>query len=111
MKYNHSTPLGQDWAGHVDVENAYSWDPARQVAGVSERDVLGVEAPLWSETLQTIADIDFMAFPRLPGYAEIGWSQPNGRHWNEYKDRLGAHAPRLVAMGVNFYRSPKVAWL
>lgn len=111
MKYNGSTPLGQDWAGHVDVENAYSWDPARQVAGVTESDVLGIEAPLWSETLQTIADIEFMAFPRLPGYAEIGWSQPNGRHWNEYKDRLGAHAPRLVAMGVNFYRSPKVAWL
>jgi hexosaminidase len=110
MKYNAQTPLGQDWAGYVDVENAYSWDPATQVTGVSENDVLGVEAPLWSETLQSIDNIEFMAFPRLPGYAEIGWSQTTGRNWKEYRIRLGAQSPRLTAMGVNFYRSPVVDW-
>jgi len=71
---------------------------------------LGVEAPLWSETLQTIQDIEFMAFPRLPGVAEIGWSPAGNRGWDEYKIRLGAHGPRLTAMEVNFYRSPQVPW-
>ena len=44
--------------------------------------IIGVEAPLWSETLVTIDDIEYMAFPRLPGYAEMGWSPqaaPDGR--------------------------------
>jgi hexosaminidase len=110
MKYDASTPLGLTWAGYIDVETAYTWDPAAQVAGVSESDVLGMEAPLWSETLETLADVEFMAVPRLPGYAEIGWSAVEGRSWDEYRLRLGAHGPRLAAMGVNFYRSPEVPW-
>jgi len=56
MKYDAATALGQDWAGRIEVRDAYDWEPAADVAGVSERDVLGVEAPLWTETLTTIAD-------------------------------------------------------
>jgi hexosaminidase len=110
MKYDDSTPLGLSWAGNISVETAYNWDPATQVDGVTEDHVLGVEAPLWSETLQTLEDIEFMAFPRLAGYAEIGWSPADGRNWEEYRVRLGAHGPRLAAMGVNLYRSPSVPW-
>lgn len=110
MKYDRSTSLGVTWAGYTDVHDAYDWDPANQAAGVSERDVLGVEAPLWSETIATMEDIEFMAFPRLPGYAEIGWSRKSGRGWSEYRRRLASHGPRLAEMGVNFYRSPQVPW-
>lgn len=110
MKYDVSTPLGLNWAGYISVQDAYTWDPATQVDGVSEGDVLGVEAPLWSETLETMADVEYMTFPRLPGYAEIGWSPASGRSWDEYRLRLAAHGPRLAALGVNFYRSPSVPW-
>lgn len=64
----------------------------------------------WTETIQTMADIEYMAFPRLAGYAEIGWSPAAGRDWREYKNRLGAHGARLAALGLNFYRSPLVPW-
>jgi hexosaminidase len=57
-----------------------------------------------------MADIQFMAFPRLPGYAEIGWSPATGRAWDEYRHRLAAHSLYLTAMGVNFYCSPQVPW-
>jgi hexosaminidase len=110
MKYDGSTPLGLNWAGYISVQHGYAWDPAAQLDGVSESDVLGVEAPLWSETLETLADVEFMAFPRLAGYAEIGWSPADGRGWDEYRIRLGAHGPRLTTMGVYFYRSPEVPW-
>jgi hexosaminidase len=110
MKYTAATPLGLHWAGYITVEDAYTWDPATQIKGVSAQKILGVEAPLWSETLQTMADIEFMAFPRLPGCAEIGWSPVTGRSWSEYRTRLAAHGPRLTALGVNFYRSPEIPW-
>jgi len=73
-------------------------------------DVLGVEAPLWAETLQTRDDIDFMAFPRLPAYAEIGWSPATLKDWEWFRTRLGEHGPRLEAMGVRFYRSEQIPW-
>jgi hexosaminidase len=71
--------------------------------------VIGIEAPLWSETTQTLSDLEFMAFPRLPGINETGWSRGE-RAWGEYRLRLAAHGPRLAAMGVSFYRSPQVPW-
>jgi hexosaminidase len=110
MKYDPSTPLGLRWAGYTNVQDAYAWDPARQVPGVGAKDVLGVEAPLWSETVQSIRDAEFLAFPRLIGIAEIGWSPARGRSWREYRLRLGAQAPLLDGLRVNFYRSPEVPW-
>ena len=110
MKYNDACPMGLKWAGFISVEDAYTWDPATQVTGVSESDILGVEAPLWSETLRTMRDIEYMAFPRLPGIAEIGWSPAAGRSWDEYRLRLAAQGQRMETMSVNFYRAPEVPW-
>lgn len=110
IKYDRSTPLGLEWAGLNDVEDAYTWDPTTQVPGLFETVILGVEAPLWSETLETIRDIEFMAFPRLIGVAEIGWSPKDSRSWDEYRTRLGAHGARLQALEVNFFRAPQVPW-
>jgi hexosaminidase len=92
------------------VQDAYNWDPANLVRNVSESNVLGVEAPLWTETIQTIADIEYMMFPRLVGYAEIGWCQQAKRNWDDYKIRLADHGTRLTAMGIKFYKSPQIDW-
>jgi hexosaminidase len=110
MKYATSTALGLDWAGTVDVKDAYGWDPADFVKGVDESAILGVEAPLWSETIRSMADVEYMSFPRLAGLAEIGWSAREGRSWDEYRMRLAFHGARWTAMGVNFYRSAQVPW-
>jgi hexosaminidase len=110
MQYDAETPLGLHWAGYIEVKDAYDWDPAAQVVGVSEEDILGVEAPLWTETIRTLADIDYMAFPRLAAIAEVGWSAREAHDWADFRERLAAHGPRLSAMGVGFYRSPQVEW-
>ena len=110
MKYDASTVLGLQWAGYSDVRKSYSWEPAAYMPGIKESSILGVEAPLWSESLDGIADIEYMAFPRLAGVAEIGWSPAAARDWQSYRSRLGAHGPRWVALGINFFRSPDVPW-
>lgn len=110
MKYNASTKIGLVWAGYTDVDDAYNWNPATFIKGITKENIIGIEAPLWTETVKNIKDIEFMAFPRIPGYAEIGWSQEATRNWNEYKVRLGKHGKRMKAMNINFYKSRKVPW-
>jgi hexosaminidase len=110
MKYDERTKLGMDWAGHVEVRTAYDWEPTELLDGVGDDDVLGVEAQLWSETLHSLDDVEFMAFPRLPGIAEVAWSPATARDWERYRERLATHGPRWAAMGVNHYRSPQVPW-
>jgi hexosaminidase len=101
LKYDESTELGTTWAGYVGVRDAYDWDPG---------DVLGVEAALWSETLTTLADVEFMAFPRLLALAEVASSPAEQRDWQDFRLRLAEHEPQLAALGVSFFRSPEIPW-
>ncbi|MFF1921535.1 beta-N-acetylhexosaminidase [Streptomyces sp. NPDC058221] len=110
MKYNEQTELGLKWAGLVEVQRSYDWDPATYLTGAPQDAVLGVEAPIWAETLTDSDDIDAMAFPRLPGAAELGWSPAATHDWDTYKLRLAALGPRFTAMGIDYYRSPQVPW-
>ncbi|MGV9343958.1 beta-N-acetylhexosaminidase [Streptomyces spiralis] len=110
MKYTKDTPLGLAWAGYVEVQRSYDWDPGSYLPGAPASAVKGVEAPLWSETLSTSPQIEYMAFPRLPGAAELGWSPAATHDWDTYKVRLAAQAPRWDALGIGYYRSPQVPW-
>ncbi|MFE9581216.1 family 20 glycosylhydrolase [Nocardia sp. NPDC006044] len=110
MQYNKDSPLGLHWAGYVEVQDSYNWDPATFLQGLTENQLAGVEAPLWSETLRTSADIEYMAFPRLAGIAEIGWSPQATHNWDKYRARLAKQGPIWTAQGINFYRSPQVDW-
>ena len=112
MQYDSTSRIGLHWAAYVEVDDAYRWDPTTVIPGtdLADAQILGVEAPLWSETVVERADIDYLVFPRVLGIAEIGWSPREGRGWEEYRDRLAAHGPRLAAQGVGYYRSARVAW-
>jgi hexosaminidase len=110
MKYDKDTPLGLDWAGYVDVRRAYDWDPGAYLAGVPGAAVRGVEAPLWTETIVSSGDVEYMAFPRLPGVAELGWSPRSTHGWDGYRGRLAAQASRWEALGVGYFRAPGVPW-
>jgi hexosaminidase len=110
MKYDDATVPGLKWAGLVDVPVTYEWDPATLLPQVPESAILGVEAPIWSETLVTMADVEFMAFPRLAAAAEVAWSTQAARQWPEFRTRLAAQAPRWSALGINAYWWPKLDW-
>ena len=114
MKYDADTERGLAWAGHVGVEQSYDWEPAELIDGVGEPDVLGVEAPVWTETLTTLEELDQMLFPRIASAAEIAWSPARGAHpwrtWESFASRLGGLAPLWEAQGVGFSRRPEIAW-
>jgi len=110
MSYDSTTTLGLHWAAYIEVDSAYLWDPATIAKGITQDNILGVESPLWSETLVTMDDIEYLAFPRILGHAEIGWSPSAARNWDEYKVRLGKHGKRLTAKEINFYKSKLVPW-
>lgn len=110
MQYDSTTHLGLHWAGYIEVDHGYDWNPATLVPGVGKDKILGIEAPLWSETVTNIDEVEYMVFPRLPGYAEIGWTAPDQRSWDEYKVRLGKQAKRFDALGIDYYKSKLVPW-
>lgn len=110
QKYNPSTELGLNWAGYVDVRDAYDWDPALYLKGVGEQNIVGVEAPMWSETARNIGAVMYLALPRMPAVAEVGWTPQSVRSWESFRERLVTHEPRWRYLGWNYYRSPQLPW-
>jgi len=110
QKYDPSTELGLRWAGYVDVRDSYDWDPATYLHNVGEDRIAGVEAPIWTETLRNITAVEYLAIPRLPAIAEVGWSAQGSRTWDDFRVRLAAQAARWRMLGINYYRSAQVSW-
>lgn len=100
MKYNKDTPYGLDWAGYINVEDAYNWDPTNYAP---KNLILGIESPLWTETIENREALDYMIYPRLLGYSEIGWTPKENRDWVEYKIRLEKQKERMKNQGINYY--------
>jgi hexosaminidase len=110
MQYDSASRIGLHWAAYIEIDSSYQWDPATLVPGIEREQIIGVEAPLWTETVVNMDDIEYLVFPRLPGIAEIGWTPSSSRNWDDYKVRLSNHAKPWKAMGIDFYRSAKVPW-
>ncbi|MEQ9442534.1 MAG: beta-N-acetylhexosaminidase [Cyclobacteriaceae bacterium] len=110
MQYDSTTELGLHWAAYIEVDSAYQWEPTEMVPGLGREDILGIEAPLWSETITNMDEIEYMVFPRLIGIAEIAWTPTADRQWEEYRTRLGKHAPYLKALDIDYYPSALVDW-
>ncbi|WP_374009776.1 family 20 glycosylhydrolase [Leifsonia sp. LS-T14] len=116
--YADGDPIGQDWAdGPTTLRDAYVWDPARIVPGLGDAHILGVEAPLWTETVATIEDVEEMVFPRLAAVAEIGWSTAPGdtdqvedaRDFADFAERVHTLAEHWDAAGTRYRRAAEPA--
>jgi hexosaminidase len=110
MKYDSLSKYGLDWAGLIPVDVAYKWNPETYVEGLSTESILGIEAPLWSETISNIEELEYLAFPRAIGYAELGWSSSENCNWEDYRKRLAMHVSFLNRMNVNYYPTKLVDW-
>lgn len=115
MKFDAESPLGLTWArGVTSAQRAYEWDAADVVDGIDDAQILGVEAPLWTETARTLDDIDALAFPRIAAAAEAAWSPATGtapgRTWESFRTRAGTLGELWTAAGIRYTRLPEIAW-
>lgn len=111
MKYDILTPHGLTWAkGPTRIEDAYGWDPAAVLPGVGEEQLLGVEAPMWTETLRTMDDVEQMAMPRLAAMAEVAWTPQAARDYAAFVPRLVTLARHWDAEGVHYLRPHGIPW-
>jgi len=88
------------------LEDVYGFDPvgpsiAEAVAEEGAGRVLGAQAQVWTEQLDSPQRVDYATFPRLCAFAEAVWSPVGARDWVSFETRLtGAHLARLDAAGV-----------
>ncbi len=109
MKYNEQSRFGLNWAGYITLDSVYAWNPEEEFPE-NRSLILGIEAPLWSETISNPDEMEYLAFPRLLAYAELGWTPRSHRDFDSFTSRLLGMQPFLEQDGIDFYRSPAVDW-
>ncbi|GAA4075296.1 beta-N-acetylhexosaminidase [Nonomuraea soli] len=83
----------------TSLRSIYAFDPVPP--GLAERDrILGAQAALWTEHIDSPRLLDYMAFPRLAAFAEAMWSEE--RDFDDFLVRLAVHEKRLDALGVEY---------
>ncbi|PRX46756.1 hexosaminidase [Prauserella shujinwangii] len=78
------------------LADVYGWEPP---AGPG---VLGVQAQVWTEHLDSVRRVDYAAFPRLAAFAEVAWSTGPRDHAGFLSRLRDHHLPRLDALGVEY---------
>jgi hexosaminidase len=84
--------------------------PCDVIDGIGDDEILGVEAPLWSETARTLSDIDALAFPASPPPPKPP-GLPRGHepaaHMGLVRRASGAIGPLWTASASRSRRSPR----
>ena len=110
MKYDTLSKFGLHWAAYIPVDTAYNWIPETYFNEVPKESILGIEAPLWSETISNNDELEYLAYPRLLGYAELGWSTKENLNWEDYRKRLAAQKQYFDRMHIKYYPSELIDW-
>jgi hexosaminidase len=86
----------------TSLEKVYSFEPIpADLDPALAHHVIGAQANIWTEYMDSPRTIDYMAFPRLCAFAETVWSSGE-RDFAEFSERLATHLTRLDAIGVEY---------
>ncbi|WP_262496563.1 beta-N-acetylhexosaminidase [Confluentibacter flavum] len=70
----------------------------------NRENIIGVECPLWTESVSNQREVDYMTWPRMLALAEVGWTDMSYRSYGEFKSRLRENEKRLDLLGVNYQK-------
>ncbi|MHA1472267.1 MAG: beta-N-acetylhexosaminidase [Promethearchaeota archaeon] len=87
----------------TSLKKAYRYEPIPKKLNTDYYDnVLGIEAPMWTEWVRNINELEWQTFPRLLAYAETGWIPREQKNFNSFKNRLENVLCRLDLLGVSY---------
>lgn len=98
-------PSGEPLAfgGLSTLEKVYAYEPVPEgFTAEQAKRVLGAQANVWTEYIETPEKVEYMVFPRLLALAEVVWSPAGARDWADFRTRLPLALQRLDARGVNY---------
>jgi len=92
--------------GFLPLETVYAFEPVpKAIPAGSVKHILGAGGALWSEFFPNYAHVQYMTYPRACAMAEVAWTDPKLKKWDDFRNRLDTHLQRLQAQGVNYRRA------
>lgn len=95
---------------HYYLDYVYGVTPLKKTYGYKvlsdklneegRKNVIGVEAPIWTEYVEDFDRMCYMCFPRLIACGEAGWTREENKDYNSFKERLKFYEKALGDIGI-----------
>lgn len=92
----------------LDIQTAYSFEPIPdELSNDEKKYILGGEVNLWTERAPQ-ETVDSKLFPRMLALAEVFWTDPENKNYDEFYSRVQSAYIDLTARGIQYGRESKV---
>jgi hexosaminidase len=90
------------------IEQVYTFDAQSYAANAKEKSlILGIQANLWTETVDNDRRLDYLLFPRIAALAEAAWTQQNRKDFKTFNGNLVQHLALYSKAGLYYYHPSK----
>jgi hexosaminidase len=94
------------FGGYTNVEKVYSFNPIpKELSEEESKYVLGAQANVWTEYINTPEHVEYMVFPRIAALAEVLWGTSNPNDYKVFETRLIQHFERYEKKGINYSKA------
>ena len=88
----------------VGLEQVYKFEPIPDsLSAEAAANILGGQGCMWTEYFPHKERLEYGVFPRLSAIAEVYWSMPEVRSYENFVERLQAQFMRYDLWGANYY--------
>lgn len=96
---------GRKWEGSFNTLKSIYTYKLPTVAAIAKKDqILGIQANLWTETVENVNRFDYLIFPRITALAEVAWNAPANRtDFDGFMHRLKNQLTLFDKEGVYYY--------
>lgn len=104
-KQSNSADEPTNIGGLAPYSLAYAYDPMpKELNADQQKYVIGVQANLWTEYIQSTEKVEYMVLPRMYALAEIAWSPVARKDFKNFsEERLPLHLARLDKTNTNYW--------
>ena len=86
--------------GYLPLKKVYGYEPVPDSLSADEAKLMyGVQANLWTEYIPTEEHAEYMLYPRAIALAEVAWSKPENKSWEDFHRRALKIVDELKAQG------------
>lgn len=88
--------------GYLPLKKVYSYNPVpAELDSVKAQLIYGVQGNLWAEYIPTPEHMEMMIYPRILAIAEVGWSNPEIKCYDNFRNRAVTAVNYLKKKGYN----------
>jgi len=89
--------------GYTSLQKVYSYEPIpKELSPEEAKYILGAQANMWTEYIPTEHHLEYMLLPRMLALAEVNWTLPKRKNWDDFNRRLQPQLLRFDREGTNY---------